>query len=68
MTTPVDGTLSMKERMRAKFAAKQAERAAQQKAGRASRRYDALQRHARMVYDTDRDVAGEFSAEDGGAA
>ena len=52
--------------MRAKFAAKQAERAEQQKAAkqdRAYRRANALEQHARLVYDTDRDIAGEFSAE-----
>lgn len=45
---------------RAKEAAKGAER---EKNRRQLRRANALDRHARMVYDTDRDIAGEFSAE-----
>ena len=45
--------MSMKERMRAKFEAKRQEQIEQSKALRKANR---LSRHARMVYDSDRDI------------
>ena len=56
--------MTRKEREKAAYAEREATRRAEQKQQtRQLRRADSLYRHARMVYDSDRDVAGEFSAE-----
>lgn len=53
-----------KEREKAAYQLRQAERNARKITDyRALRRANALYKHARMVYETDRDVAGEFSDE-----
>jgi hypothetical protein len=48
---------------KAAYKAKEAAKHGDAKAERRLRRANALDRHARMVYDTDRDIGGEFSAE-----